>query len=736
MKFSVVSLVVLCLASASSAQPINSHWKQITTPKNLVYEAGISPYFINPKLGFIFQPGIIMASSYRITGYPTQLNRTTDGGQTWTSLDQFNALYIGIAQLYFVSPAHGYLAGVNFGNGGGIFETLDTGSHWSKISPGPGGFQSVYAAGGSVYATTYAESLDPMCLLVTRNDGVSWDTIQPGNGDVLTSGTMYSGVTGNKDSMIYTVRLDAASTNCLEFSTNSGRSWNTSTLDLSYLWRVTTLFSFQHSTELLREYVPWVDQLGDTYSILRSKGPPYSIWDTSLLHEETGAWVAGNSCVQYLPSANDQKPGRGVERSEDLASSWVRVDAPDCSEIDDGDFRNISVVGHGAVIYECEQDVSWPASFFCSTDGGDGTLSESQLASTMFFGQTLPSGLGNDTVIASACSPSNVLLIFQNLTCAYSGLNQLIISGLDSTEYSYTFRHHTFDQSLPDTIVLSISPSVAGDRSVTAKLQFIDDEYNTFDTSSTFVLSVTGINAVDLRVQVHLTPITGYAGDTVEIPVYISNTGSIQPTSIVGTTSGTVALTLNTNLLGSLKFTPTLAGVTSGALIVTPTSISIPLTAPNGFTFTGQTLLGNLRGVLCLTDSSHTSVTVSQSTFTSADPRCIVESLDSNAIQITVGRRCGDSTLLHYMVNGQLPFDILGITPNPASNLLQVVCTNRVGAELSYQLFDALGKERLNGSVKGMQTTLDVSILPEGTYFFRMSDLHGNALTRTIGVIK
>jgi photosystem II stability/assembly factor-like uncharacterized protein len=693
---------------------------------------GISPYFINPNLGFIFEPGVDYSQVPEVTGRSPKLNRTTDGGNSWTSLDQFNALGFGIAQIYFVSPAHGYLAAIGFANQGGLFETNDTGSHWQKISIGIQGFQSVYASAGNVFATMYSTATGWQRLLMTRNDGLSWDTVLTVNEDSLIVATY---VTGNDDSLVCLVRLDPNNVTHLEYSTNCGSSWRSSLLDSNYFWNVVTLFAFPHSMDILRQYVGTSDEQNDTYSFLHSRNNQYSVWDASLLHKETGAWIAGTSCVQYLASASDSKPGV-IMRSADHGVSWARIVGPVCWEIDDIDFRNISVVGHGAVVYESDNGgVSVPR-LYCTTDGGDGTLSESQLSSKMYFGHELPATSSNDTIIASDCRASNILLFFQNLNCSYSAMNLFSLTGLDSSEYSYTLRHHTFDKSLPDTVILKVTPANGENRTVTATLHFIDDEYNTFDTSYTFVVLGTGGVSIDIGIYVKPTPITGFAGDTIEIPIYVNNPASLLPISIAGATSGSAQLSLNTNLLGSLTFPPALAGVASGALTVTPSGITIPLTAPNGFSFTGETLLGNLRGVLCLADSSHTSVTVSQSTFTSADPRCIVESLDSNAIQITVGRRCGDTTLLRYMANGQLPFDILAITPNPASNSLQVLCDHNAGIQLSYQMFDALGRERMNGMVNSTELSLDVSMLPVGTYFFRMSDSHGNTLTRTVGVVK
>ena len=66
----------------------------------------------------------------------------------------------------------------------------------------------------------------------------------------------------------------------------------------------------------------------------------------------------------------------------------------------------------------------------------------------------------------------------------------------------------------------------------------------------------------------------------------------------------------------------------------------------------------------------------------------------------------------------------LNVYPNPASSQLQIVGMSGSGAQDIARLYDLLGREVLNASLtmqsgNTSETTLDVSHLPEGTYFLR-----------------
>jgi len=84
---------------------------------------------------------------------------------------------------------------------------------------------------------------------------------------------------------------------------------------------------------------------------------------------------------------------------------------------------------------------------------------------------------------------------------------------------------------------------------------------------------------------------------------------------------------------------------------------------------------------------------------------------------------CGDSTLVHYMRTGTVPFTIESIQPNPARDEIAIVLSEEragVGAHhAGFELSDALGRPALSGV--DIPPTLNVSGLPSGVYYLRLS---------------
>ncbi len=94
---------------------------------------------------------------------------------------------------------------------------------------------------------------------------------------------------------------------------------------------------------------------------------------------------------------------------------------------------------------------------------------------------------------------------------------------------------------------------------------------------------------------------------------------------------------------------------------------------------------------------------------------------------------CGDSTILAAM-EGQPPFSITSIVPNPASTSLTVTVSGGPLSGMDYQLFDALGNCVLTEpGVRRTPLQLDVSALPSGVYFLRLSS-GGYALSRSVAI--
>ncbi len=99
---------------------------------------------------------------------------------------------------------------------------------------------------------------------------------------------------------------------------------------------------------------------------------------------------------------------------------------------------------------------------------------------------------------------------------------------------------------------------------------------------------------------------------------------------------------------------------------------------------------------------------------------------------------CGNQTILAAMEH-EPPFSIESVVPNPASTALAVTGTGirEPGSDLEFQLFDALGNCVLVHhsplSTLHFETALDVSGLPSGIYFLRISS-GGYAVSRSVSI--
>ncbi|MDP4199331.1 MAG: T9SS type A sorting domain-containing protein [Bacteroidota bacterium] len=103
---------------------------------------------------------------------------------------------------------------------------------------------------------------------------------------------------------------------------------------------------------------------------------------------------------------------------------------------------------------------------------------------------------------------------------------------------------------------------------------------------------------------------------------------------------------------------------------------------------------------------------------------------------------CGDSTLLRYM-SGQSPFEIVSVVPNPARDAIEVrVSGNPAG--LRAEMYDMLGR-LVNATTTPQPTPLgfagggvcsfDVSAMPEGVYYLRLSS-GGFSASRRVEIIR
>ncbi|HET6402390.1 MAG TPA: T9SS type A sorting domain-containing protein [Candidatus Kapabacteria bacterium] len=728
------ALPFLVLASGAWGQD----WTQIT--HYFGERRYLTPYFLNANVGFTFYAGISfrgVVSPALTNGLPNLL-RTEDAGKTWIPIDFFDSIQASITQICFVSIQHGYVATSAINSeilAGGIFETLDQGDHWKKITPDGLAFSGIYATNNMIFASEITDDNFNGTgingeILFSQNDGRTWDSITNVTGVTLDQQPEFQWICGNRDSLVSTVYFAPGSyygpNVYLVFSTDLGLHWQSSLLDDNYSEGMVSLHISPHSCNIIREHLDGIDGLGDTYSFFEAP-PPYKNWDTSLLHIETGAWIAGNSCAMYLSYAGQEDLGP-LQRSTDDGSSWTKdyysfPGGPGFYEIDDADFQNLSIVGHGATIYATSVDYSGEP-LWKSTDGGDGTLSAAALAPEMALSHA-PFPGGTDTLQVQNCEQAEMMVTNFNIGCSSATFDSATVVGLAPSEYSITSTHYCGCTHLPDTSFIVLAPKDTGIRNVTVHFHYTDDEFNQIDTALALTLDVkSGGVAVAMSLALGLGTITAHAGDTIEIPVYLSSDSSI---TLSGATSITLPFAVDTNVLKVISFAPAIAGATTGGITYGGGTGTVRLQIP-GLTISGRTLIGYLRCVVYLADTLATSVSLAGASI-NAGAGCVSLSADLNSVNIAI-TGCGDSTLLRFMQTGQMPFTITSVNPNPAHAILTARLINPRGEGGRYRVLNALGAMKMEGNISGSEIEIDVAPLSNGIYLLQIESQSGFVASR------
>jgi hypothetical protein len=427
-----VIAISICVTSMLTSwdSPCSAQWTPVNVPDFQHGRLVIAPYFINPDTGFIWQ--------LQTTNY---FYKTTDGGAKWSQLFSLPQV---INQLYFSSETRGYAACMD-----GLYRTTNEGATWTKIygSIVPVDFVSVYAVDSAIFGLSVNSY-----LIYSLNDGKNWDTIS--------TVRFGSSVTGNKEDFVYT-----KSNGQLLYSSDRGKTWNTESIAgpggrVSWM----PLFSFPFCDEVIDSYDAGSDQYG-----FDGSSRPFRTW-TNFFVYETGAWIAGNMCVAYLSEADSAS---GLFRSTDLGRTWQMLKGPDFTEIDDFDWRNLSVVGHGAVVYAC--DIT--GKLYKTTNGGDGTIQDQTNSFSYSFSRPFTSV---DTV-RIACD-TGIIRFINTSPCDYFAMRGPVIEGLDPKEYSIYRSPRQLCSTGSDTISIVISPLKEGLRSAKFHLTFESSEPQTRET--------------------------------------------------------------------------------------------------------------------------------------------------------------------------------------------------------------------------------------------------------------
>ncbi len=725
------------------------NWQVLSTPISLTsntpgFGNEVIPYFLNSNFGFIYAdtgwffgciPGI------------ARIYSTTDGGISWRPVLQFCGKPYGIKQLSFTSLTHGFIlvdtelydTQSNLTLFGEVFETFDGGNSWQRITPTWMTAHSVYATQGAVFVTAdrkppflpggywlYAQgsfpTADTGAIFRTSNDGKSWDSVAVQVPLPKGSFLAISEIVGNRDSLVLVLAYDTLTQTYIIYSTDLGLSWQTEPLERDYVWPTLQSQNFRlaaycipHTCEVIRVFDGSLQDQEDKYTLFKGTLPfNLGSW-YPLLSAEIGAWIAGNGCAQYVSNAFDGHPTwDGLIRWEE--NDTARINGPQLQEIDDQEYRNISAVGYGSVLYVGTSYLaSEPGQLWKTTDGGDGTLSATSLAPRIEWNHAAFAS-GNDTLTIIQCSSSPSSVYYQNLSCAITKMDSVSLIGLAQNEYSLTSTHHNDCLSLPDSTYINFVSIPPGTYPVSVNAHFTDDEYNTIDTTLSFTLVVQpGNQPIPLSLYFKSSSITTAAGDTLEIPVYLSGNATLDSTFL------TLPFGIDTNVLHPIGFHSAISGITAGSITYSGGTGTVPLQFSD-LTLNGETLIGYLRCVVYLADTLATTVMLQIPSLTSANTPCTALSLTTDSVNILING-CGDKTLLQFMKTGTISLAIQSIVPNPSSDEITVLGVGL--SQATIDVYDVLGRlttpqpppiplHSIGGGV-----AFDVSCLPNGLYYVR-----------------
>jgi photosystem II stability/assembly factor-like uncharacterized protein len=479
-----------------------NHWVALKLPSPGGYGL-IIPYFINENMGFIYD---------LFHGGASYLFRTLDGGKSWKNINFIDS-NIFSNQLFFDNETHGYAASTR-----GLYETIDTGNNWKKVSRDSSYFISVYKSGTRVFAferDTMGNNLFE--LISSQDDGKNWDVIIPWR-PIYT----HPYILGNRDSFLCTLNLDSIGNMRLWYSTNNGDSWSSNIIDTSFE-KTQGFYCFPHCTNILRVHA----EPADLSSISQSSDFG-ATWTKPTLTDEIGLWISGNACALYVSLANENSD-TGIYRSTDAGLTWIHIIGPDFTELDDRNYINLAIVNAGAVVYAADIH----GNLWKSTDGGDGTLPQGQL-NTIKYELLLDSG--------TTCDNFLTRIFIQHSACNNRKLSSLIIEGLDSTEYRTSINQSFYCGDHLDTLFINITPKTSGKRILNFRLHFIDDEFYSLDTN------------FQITIYVHTIFEKKFSSMNFSFPLTCAVSDSVLTFSCYDSCSGTQAKLVSADLSGSPNY--------------------------------------------------------------------------------------------------------------------------------------------------------------------------------------
>lgn len=745
---SIVTFVAL-LTLLAPVHLLAQHWKPLYYPT-----AGggtVCPYFINTDTGFLFDHARAAAP-----GSSAYCYRTTNAGVDWYPTNTFDQADYSIRQIWFATRDRGYaVVDTAYGRGatykcGLLFETTDCGMDWHQISPPWMDAHSVYATGHVIFVTALTNGFvqtqsgargtfpfaDSAAIYRSTDRGMTWDSMPAGPNLRAGSYLGLTEITGNRDSLVVVLAADELTQTYIIHSEDLGTTWSTEALENENMGSSPfelQAFCFPYSCNVVRVLDDIRLARLDSFAFYEGS-PPFTLssWK-QVLDAETGGWYAGTNCAQYVSNANPNSPPNkvGFIRLKDGKISYVG--GPAETEVDDADFRNVAVVGHGAVIYATPYfDRTSQSAILRSVDGGDGQLSAGALAPKLSFEyKAIDASESVDTLLV--CDSGTIIVVDRNLACSIAKLDSVTLDGLDPSAYTLTTKRDAQCRGVGDTTFIGIRRGSLLSSKFTVTGHFTDDELNSIDTSFTRTL-VRRAARLAFLFALPANAMSAHAGDTLVIPVTLAIDPDA-PVTISGNTNLSVLGKYDQDMLGALGFTPTISGITSDAGTLSASSIRYILNAPAGFSVKTGDTIGIFRFVVRLADSMHSNFDFSVSALSSDDPRCIMTSATNLPIAVSLSPLCGDDLMRTFMLTHQLSLAIESVTPNPATDQVRIRYRNASSQDPHFQLIDALGSVRRQGQLPSTSSdlNLEVSGLPSGVYQLALTiPAGGNAFRRVV----
>jgi len=321
-----------------------------------------------------------------------------------------------------------------------------------------------------------------------------------------------------------------------------------------------------------------------------------------------------------------------------------------------------------------------------------------------------------DSLTSTVCDSSDGVITFSNI-----GGGTITIDSVSLTD-PFHFLPSQLPLSLPrgrtGELKIRVVPLTSGPLSGKAIIFYHTSDGFVHDT----IIMLSGFATSPLAFGITLEPqaISARAGDKVLLEIGITGSIDAKTSALVGLQALEISLDLNTDLLTPVRVSPRFPGIIASQITIVGSRCSFTLFLPTAFAFTNLAQLAELECVAYVTDTMATSIKLSSAQFSaSGGTSCFALGSPVDTSIFTLIAQCGDSTVMAALRN-ELPLVVQSIHPNPAGSIVNVLL-NSTGGEIHYELLDALGAKRREGTTGGNSLLLDVTDLPSGNYYFRVS---------------